>query len=118
MLFKYKIDPDAYDNDGNTALHFAAENGSKEIVTFLLENKAKILKNKEGQTPIQDCCDESMKKIFYGFGFKEDGEYQQVGHGGPVKGVANRLERKVINSAGMTVDDFVYHRMLGKGSFG
>ena len=36
VLFKYKIDPNAYDNDGNTALHFAAENGYKEIITFLL----------------------------------------------------------------------------------
>lgn len=29
VLFNYKIDADAYDNDGNTALHFAAENGYK-----------------------------------------------------------------------------------------
>ena len=29
MLIKYKIDADAYDNDGNSALHFAAENGYK-----------------------------------------------------------------------------------------
>jgi len=73
VLLKYKIDMNAYDNDGNTALHFAAENGYKEIINFLLENKCKILKNKEGQTPIHDCCDESMKKIFYSHGFKEDG---------------------------------------------
>jgi len=36
MLFNYKIDADACDHDGNTALHFAAENGYKEIITFLL----------------------------------------------------------------------------------
>jgi ankyrin repeat protein len=29
MLFRYKIDADAYDIDGNTALHFAAENNHK-----------------------------------------------------------------------------------------
>ena len=36
MLLKYKIDADACDNDGNTALHFAAENGYKDIINFLL----------------------------------------------------------------------------------
>jgi ankyrin repeat protein len=35
-LVKYKIDTDAYDLDGNTALHFAAENGYKEIISYLL----------------------------------------------------------------------------------
>lgn len=29
VLIKYKIDADACDTDGNTALHFAAENGYK-----------------------------------------------------------------------------------------
>ena len=36
MLMNYKIDADACDNDGNTALHIAAENGYKEIISFLL----------------------------------------------------------------------------------
>ena len=74
-LLKYKIEADSFDNDGNTGLHFAAENGYKEIISFLLENKCKVLKNKEGKSPINDCCDESLKKVFLGFGFKEDGEY-------------------------------------------
>lgn len=29
ILFKHKIYADSYDADGNTALHFAAENGYK-----------------------------------------------------------------------------------------
>jgi ankyrin repeat protein len=29
VLLLYKIDADSYDFDGNTALHFAAENGYK-----------------------------------------------------------------------------------------
>ena len=37
VLFKFNIDANAYDNDGNTALHFAAENGYKELINFLLE---------------------------------------------------------------------------------
>ena len=40
-----KIDINAYDQDGNTALHFAAENGYKEIIEFLLDSGCKIRKN-------------------------------------------------------------------------
>jgi ankyrin repeat protein len=36
VLLNYKIDADAYDSDGNTPLHFAAENGYKDIIEFLL----------------------------------------------------------------------------------
>jgi len=77
MLFKYKIDADACDSDGNTALHFAAENKYKEIITFLLEKKCKLKMNSEGLTPIHDCSDQSLKKIFYQYGFKEDGDYEK-----------------------------------------
>lgn len=41
-----KIDINAYDQDGNTALHFAAENGYKEIIEFLLDSGCKIRKNR------------------------------------------------------------------------
>lgn len=116
VLVKYKIDTDAYDTDGNTALHFAAENGYKEIIAFLLDNKCKIKKNKEGLTPMHDCCDDSLKKIFYQYGFKEDGKYEQFSSEQTKS--TNRVERQMINSGGLTVDDFVYHRLLGKGSFG
>lgn len=34
------------------------------------------------------------------------------------KTVSNKVERKIINSSGIYTDDFVYHRLLGKGSFG
>jgi hypothetical protein len=36
-----------------------------------------IIKNKEGLTPIDDCCEESLKKIFIQYGFKENGEYDE-----------------------------------------
>lgn len=32
ILVKYKIDINANDTDGNTALHFAAEGGYKDII--------------------------------------------------------------------------------------
>jgi hypothetical protein len=43
-------------------------------------------------TPIQDCIDESLKKIFHQFGFKEDGKYEQYQHSEPVR-MTNRVER-------------------------
>ena len=118
MLFKYNIDGDAYDNDGNTALHIAAENGYKDIISFLLDKNCKLFKNKDGQTPIHDCCEESLRKVFYQAGFKEDMEYGQVGILNKGKGASNKVERKMINSSGISTEDFVYHRLLGKGSFG
>jgi ankyrin repeat protein len=45
-LVTNKIDVNAYDQDGNTALHFAAENGYKEIIEFLLDYGSKIRKNR------------------------------------------------------------------------
>lgn len=116
VLLDYKIDADACDNDGNTGLHFAAENGYKEIISFLLERECKIKKNKEGMTPIHDCCDESLKKIFHQFGFKEDGKYEQ--YQSENFRVTNRVERQMISSGNLATEDFVYHRLLGKGSFG
>lgn len=49
------IDINASDCDGNTALHFAAENGYRDIIVFLIENGCKIKKNREGLTPMSDC---------------------------------------------------------------
>ena len=121
MLFKYKIDADACDNDGNTALHIAAQNGYKDIIIFLLDNNCKIKKNKEGLTPIHDCCDQSLKKVFYQYGFKEDGKYEEYLNDKLTKTLhttINKVQHSTINSTGITTDDFVFHKMLGKGSFG
>ena len=120
VLLQFKIDADAVDTDGNTALHFAAENGYKEIIGFLLESGCRIKRNKDKQTPIHDCSDESHKKIFYMHGFKEDGEYEQFGAGKEhrVQAVTNKVEHSTISSVGMTPDSFIYFRLLGKGSFG
>ncbi len=101
--------------DGNTALHFACENGARDIVQYLLSIYCAIKKNKEGVTPIQDCCDESLKEIFKKYGFEEDGKYEDFD-----KGQVNRLKIEMIKQANetLTPDDFIYFRLLGKGSFG
>jgi len=55
-LIDNKILKDDYDTDGNTALHFAAENGYKDIIIYLLDNNCRLRKSKEGFTTIDDCC--------------------------------------------------------------
>jgi ankyrin repeat protein len=46
MLYKFKIDFNAVDQDGNTALHFAAEGGYKDIIQYLLSIYCTLKKNK------------------------------------------------------------------------
>lgn len=87
---------DAFDSDGNTALHFAAENGHREIIMFLLEKGCKVSKNREGATPITDCCQDYLKRLFYEHGYREDGEYLM--HGVPLSAAANRLHRQILDS--------------------
>lgn len=70
ILYKFKIDYNAVDMDGNTALHFAAEGGYKDIIQYLLSIYCTLKKNKEGKTPIDDCCEDSLKMIFTQYGFK------------------------------------------------
>ena len=60
----------AVDNDGNTPLHFACQNGYKEIIKYLISLNCNIVKNKDGNTPIDECCDDALKKIFVQYGFK------------------------------------------------
>lgn len=76
VLCLHKIDWDAADLEGNTALHFAAEGGYKEIIIHLLSVGCVLRKNRDKLTPIDDCCDESLKKIFEQNGFKENGDYE------------------------------------------
>lgn len=70
------------------------------------------MKNKDGNTPIDECCDESLKKIFVQYGFKEKGDYDDF----------KNKEKKIvmINNKGQSItpEDFTYYKMLGKGSFG
>ena len=46
------IDVNYQDEDGNTALHIAAENGYESIVEYLVKADVLLLKNKNGQSPI------------------------------------------------------------------
>lgn len=75
VLYRYKIDCNATDLEGNTALHFAAEGGYKDIIEYLLSIYCTLKKNKEGKTPIDDCCDDNLKQIFFKYGFQEKGDY-------------------------------------------
>jgi ankyrin repeat protein len=51
-LLDQGADKDKADNDGNTALHLAAENGHFEVANVLLSWGAKLdLCNNQGQTP-------------------------------------------------------------------
>lgn len=65
VLVNNQIEINAFDSDGNTALHFAAENGHRDIIVFLIESGCKIKKNREGLTPIHDCCYDYLKKVFH-----------------------------------------------------
>lgn len=42
----------AQDEEGNTALHIAAENGYERIVEYLVNSNAILLRNKNGQSPL------------------------------------------------------------------
>jgi ankyrin repeat protein len=99
VLYKFKIDYNAVDLDGNTALHFAAEGGYKDIIQYLLSIYCTVKKNKEGKTPIDDCCDESLKNIFIQYGFKENGDYEEYKDTDKQSSknyVKNKLEHQII----------------------
>lgn len=52
-LFQAKIDINSIDDDGNTALHAAAQVNDSELVTFLIYKGANTeLKNHQGDTPL------------------------------------------------------------------
>lgn len=48
------------------------------------------MKNNEGLTPIHDCCDETLKKVFSAYGFKEDGNYEKTKES-KTSGAVNRI---------------------------
>jgi ankyrin repeat protein len=52
-LLAHGADVNAQDNDGDTALHGAAQNGNVEIMGLLLDKRANVnAKNKQGGTPL------------------------------------------------------------------
>jgi TonB family protein len=52
------------DDNGNTPLHCAAENGHKDVVALLLANKAEVnAKNNQGETPLHVAASKGKKDI-------------------------------------------------------
>lgn len=66
LLIKSGIELNNQDNDGNTALHYAAQLGHKDIVNLLLsQDKIKIhLRNKLGSTPKEMATSNDIQKLF------------------------------------------------------
>lgn len=66
LLIKAGIDCNIQDEDGNTALHYAAELGHKEIVTILLavEKINTNLRNNKGLTAKEMTTSNDIMKIF------------------------------------------------------
>lgn len=62
----YKIDVDSLDEDGYTALHYAAEKNHYECVVVTLKWGADLFKKtkKESKTAIELASDEKIKKLF------------------------------------------------------
>lgn len=52
VLLKAGIDIDHQDEDGNSALHIATENGYTDIVEHLIKANCMIIKNKSNQSPL------------------------------------------------------------------
>ena len=54
LLLAHIADVNAKDNDGMTPLHFAADEGHKNVAELLLYNKADVnTRNHDGKTPLQ-----------------------------------------------------------------
>lgn len=83
---------------------------------MLIENGCKIRRNGQGLTPIDDCCQEYLKKVFHQYGFTENDDYQQ---NPSLKNInPNKIERQIIGSNGLTHQDFIYYKKIGRGTFG
>ena len=112
-------------------MHIATENGYEAIVEYLVKANALLLKNKNGQSPIdvigkgpigdriKEYFDKNNLKVFSNIL-----ETSELGDVSPTKKVKKLLEttNKIIKTPleqlSLTTDSFVYYKMLGKGSFG
>lgn len=54
---------DSRDADEATPLHFAASKGHVDVVTWLLDNGAKIVADKFGKTPLDDALDNGQHEV-------------------------------------------------------
>lgn len=79
LLTTGKADVNKFDSiRGNTALHFAAYFGRLEMVKMLIKFGAKIIKNKEGLTPVDIAKDREPDIYKYLINNPEDMEYKEI----------------------------------------
>lgn len=62
-LSKKKLNIDIQDEDGDTALHYAAKRGNIDLITFLLKKGAIISLNKKRRTALLDAYTHNQTKI-------------------------------------------------------
>ncbi|XP_022163100.1 ankyrin repeat domain-containing protein 27-like [Myzus persicae] len=75
LLLKYGSDINALDNFSLTPAHYAALRGQQNALLFLLHNKALMIGDNEGNTPLHLCCsnghDLCVKALLYFMEFSD-----------------------------------------------
>lgn len=75
LLLEYGSDINAVDNFSRTPAHYAALRGQQNALLFLLHNKALIIGDNEGNTPLHVCClnghDACVKALLYFMEFSD-----------------------------------------------
>lgn len=65
ILMKYGSKAEAADDEGNTALHAAAQRGTKEVAEFLLNLGANpYARNNECKIPYELCTNDEIVNVF------------------------------------------------------
>lgn len=75
LLLEYGSDINALDNFSRTPAHYAALRGQQNALLFLLHNKALMIGDNEGNTPLHLCCsnghDACVKALLYFMEFSD-----------------------------------------------
>ncbi|CAG8693656.1 10528_t:CDS:2, partial [Acaulospora morrowiae] len=63
LLLSYGADPRLQDSDGQTSLHKACENGSKEVISILKGKNVETIRDNKNRVALDCCKDEETKQI-------------------------------------------------------